>query len=104
MLRNRLSYLADDLVIPTWNGAFIYDTEAGAAATLELFEFANSQLLEFRYYDHLLDTELGRIYATLQRSTLVEHLFGPRRISARRTSCTRCSSTSTSSPIGPRTR
>jgi hypothetical protein len=69
VLRNRLSYLADDLVIPTWNGAFIYDTEPGAAAALELFEFANSQLLEFRYYDELLDTELGRIYAMLQRRT-----------------------------------
>jgi hypothetical protein len=67
VLRNRLSYLANDLVIPTWNAAFIYDTEAGAAATLELFEFANSQLLEFRYYDDLLDSELGRIYATLQQ-------------------------------------
>ena len=69
VLRNRLSYLADDLVIPTWNGAFIYDTESGAAAALELFEFANSQLLEFRYYDDLLDTELGRIYATLQKTS-----------------------------------
>ena len=76
VLRNRLSYLADDLVIPTWNGAFIYDTEPGAAATLELCEFANSQLLEFRYYDDLLDTELGRIYATLQRSTWWNSLSG----------------------------
>ena len=76
VLRNRLSYLADDLVIPTWNGAFIYDTEPGAAATLELCEFANSQLLEFRHYDELLDTELGRIYATLQRSTWWNSLSG----------------------------
>jgi hypothetical protein len=69
VLRNRLSYLADDLVIPTWNGAFIYDTESGAGATLELCEFANSQLLQFRYYDDLLDTELGQIYATLQKTS-----------------------------------
>jgi hypothetical protein len=69
VLRNRLSYFATDLVIPTWNAAFILDSEAGAAATLELFEFANSQLLEFRYYDDLLDTEQGRIYAMLQRSS-----------------------------------
>ena len=59
VLRNRLSYLADDLVVPTWNAAFVYDTEAGAQAALEIFEFANSQLLEFRYYDQLLDRELG---------------------------------------------
>ena len=67
VLRNRLSYLANDLVVPTWNAAFVYDTEAGATAALEIFEFANSQLLEFRYYDDLLDRELGRIYAQLQR-------------------------------------
>ena len=33
---------------------------------LEILEFVNSQLLEFRYYDQLLDAELTRTYATLQ--------------------------------------
>ena len=59
VMSNRLSYLADDLVVPTWNAAFVFDTESGAQAALEIFEFANSQLLEFRYYDELLDVELG---------------------------------------------
>jgi hypothetical protein len=76
ILRNRLSYLADDLVIPTWNAAFIYDTEAGAHAALEIVEFANSQLLEFRYYDELLDVELGRIYAQLQQRHWWDTLSG----------------------------
>jgi len=67
IINNRLSYLADDLVVATWNAAFVYDTEAGVQAALEIFEFANSQLLEFRYYDDLLDVELTRIYATLQQ-------------------------------------
>jgi hypothetical protein len=78
VLRARLSYLADDLVVPTWNAAFVYDTEAGGAAALELFEFANSQLLEFRYYDALLDAELGRIYPALQRTSWWGNLFGGR--------------------------
>jgi hypothetical protein len=76
ILRNRLSYLADDLVVPTWNAAFIYDTEAGAHAALEIVEFANSQLLEFRYYDELLDVELGRIYSQLQRPHWWDALSG----------------------------
>jgi hypothetical protein len=76
VLRNRLSYLVTDLVIPTWNAAFVYDTQAGAEAALELFEFANSQLLEFRYYDGLLDAELGRIYPALQRTSWWRNLFG----------------------------
>jgi hypothetical protein len=66
VLRHRISYLANDLVVPTWNAAFIYDTEASAQGTMELLEYANSQLLQFRYYDQLLDTELARIYAQLQ--------------------------------------
>jgi hypothetical protein len=66
-MKNRLSYLADDLVVPTWNAAFVYDTDAGVQAALEIFEFANSQLLEFRYYDQLLDVELGRIYSQLEK-------------------------------------
>jgi hypothetical protein len=66
VLRHRVSYLTSDLVVPTWNAAFVYDTEAGAAATLEILEFANSQLLEFRYFDGILETELARIYSQLR--------------------------------------
>jgi hypothetical protein len=66
VLRHRISYFVNDLVVPTWNAAFVYDTEAGAQAALEILEFANSQLLQFRYYDGLLDAELARIYAQLQ--------------------------------------
>jgi hypothetical protein len=76
ILRHRLSYAADDLFIPTWNAAFVYDTEAGAQAALEIVEFANSQLLEFRYYDELLDVELARIYAQLQRPHWWDSLSG----------------------------
>lgn len=67
ILGHRISYLVDDLVVPSWNAAFVYDTAAGTQATLEILEFANSQLLEFRYYDALLDTQLASIYARLQR-------------------------------------
>jgi hypothetical protein len=66
VLRHRLSYLASDLVIPTWNAAFVYDTEPNAQAPLEILEYANSQLLQFRAYDGLLDRQLARIYAQLQ--------------------------------------
>jgi len=76
ILRARLSYLASDLVVSTWNAAFVYDTEAGAAAAQELFEFANSQLLEFRYYDALLEVELARIYPNLQRLGWWRNLLG----------------------------
>jgi hypothetical protein len=66
VLRHRISYLSNDLIVPTWNAAFIYDSEQAAQGTIELLEYANSQLLQFRYYDQLLDSELARIYAQLQ--------------------------------------
>jgi hypothetical protein len=78
VLRHRLSYLATDLVVPTWNAAFIFDTEAGSQGIVEILEFANSQLLEFRYYDELLDDELGKIYALLERPQWPNSWFGRR--------------------------
>jgi hypothetical protein len=78
ILSHRVSYLADDLVIPTWNAALVYDTPAGAQAALEILEFANSQLLEFRHYDQRLDGELGSIYKRLQRPRRFDQWFGGR--------------------------
>ena len=78
VLRQRISYLTTDLVVPAWNAAFVYDTEAGAHGVIEILEFANSQLLEFRYYDQLLDSELARIYGQLQQPGYGQHWFGRR--------------------------
>jgi hypothetical protein len=66
VLRHRISYLAEDVVVPTWSSALVYDTEAGVQAALEIFEYANSQLLQFRYYDELLDARLSQIYKELE--------------------------------------
>lgn len=84
VLRHRLSYLACDLVVPSWNGAFVYDSEAGVPGALEILEFANSQLLQFRYYDQRLDRELTRIYAQLQQTRWYEPWIGRRYTAAAR--------------------
>ena len=84
VLRHRLSYFATDLVVPSWNGAFVHDTEAGLAGALEILEFANSQLLEFRHYDQRLDADLKRIYARLQVSRWYEPWIGRRYTAAAR--------------------
>jgi hypothetical protein len=78
VLRHRLSYLTDDLVIPAWNAAFVYDSEAASRSAIEIFEFANSQLLEFRYHDDQLDSELTRIYSQLQRPRWLDRFAGRR--------------------------
>jgi hypothetical protein len=82
VLRNRLSYLADDLVVPAWNAAFLYDSEGGVLAALEIVEFANSQLLELRYHDEALEAELTRLYAELQRPRWTDRFAARRRTQA----------------------
>jgi hypothetical protein len=84
VLRHRLSYLADDLVIPAWNAAFIYDSEPAALATMEILELANSHLLEFRYHDDLLDSELTNMYSTLQAPKWTDRFAGRRHSQATR--------------------
>lgn len=84
VLDHRISYLADDLVVPTWNAAFVYDTASGAQAALEILEFANSQLLEYRHYDRLLDEDLGGIYAQIQKPRWFDQWIGSRYAKAAR--------------------
>jgi hypothetical protein len=84
VLRHRLSYLASDLVVPSWSAAFVYDTDAGLAGALEILEYANSQLLQFRYYDQRLDAELTRTYARLQQTRWYEPWIGRRYTAAAR--------------------
>ncbi|HTZ55888.1 MAG TPA: hypothetical protein VMB20_12575 [Candidatus Acidoferrum sp.] len=62
-LRTRFSYYADDLTIVQWDTAFVYDRRESSDAIADIVEFANSQLLELRTYDALLDRELDTIYA-----------------------------------------
>lgn len=61
-LRVRFSYHDDDLTIVQWDTAIVYDRGESARAIEEILEFANSQLLELRTYDALLDRELDTIY------------------------------------------
>jgi hypothetical protein len=83
-LRHRLSYLSGDLVIPTWNAAFVHESESDMPATIEVLEFANSQLLEFRYHDERLETALQRIYADLQHPRWTDGVIGRRYLRATR--------------------
>ena len=61
LLRQRFSYYADDLVVLTWDRAFIVEPR-GDNDVADVLEVANAQLLQMRYYDELLDDELPRMY------------------------------------------
>ena len=62
-LRINFAYFEDDLAILQWDTAFVYDRPDGAKNTLDILEFANTQLVELRTYDARLDAELDTIYA-----------------------------------------
>jgi hypothetical protein len=69
VLQSSISYYANDLAVIGWNAAFLYDSVSGAATTIQLLEYANSQLLDFRHYDELLSRELDRVYSLLDSGT-----------------------------------
>jgi len=69
ILQSRISYYPNDLAVIGWNGAFLYDNAAGAEPSIQLLEYANSQLLEFRHYDELLTRELQSVYDFLEHGS-----------------------------------
>ena len=66
VLQASLSYYPNDLVVVGWNAALVYDTPAGAETSVQILEYVNSQLLEFRHYDELLTRELAGVYTSLK--------------------------------------
>jgi hypothetical protein len=65
VLNSQISYYASDVAVIGWNAAFLYDSATGAETAIQLLEYANSQLLEFRHYDELLTGVLDTVYDTL---------------------------------------
>lgn len=62
LLRHRFTYFTDDLVVLTWDHAFILEPNEYEDDIIDVLEVANAQLLEMRYYDETLDAELPRMY------------------------------------------
>ena len=69
VLQSHISFYPNDLAVIGWNAAVLYDTVPGAETAIQLLEYANSQLLEFRHYDDLLTRELETVYASLEKGT-----------------------------------
>ena len=69
VLQSQVSYYAGDVAVIGWNAAFLYDSSAGAETSIQLLEYANSQLLEFRHYDELLTGILDSVYDRLGKKT-----------------------------------
>jgi hypothetical protein len=78
LLRSRFSWYTDDLVVLTWDRAFILEPR-GDTDVADALEVANAQLLEMRYYDELLDDELPQMYELVARARRGMNMFGVRR-------------------------
>jgi hypothetical protein len=65
--QSSLSYYPNDVAVIGWNAAFVYDTPSGAETAIQLLEYANSQLLEFRHYDEYLTRELADAYRLMEQ-------------------------------------
>ena len=70
VLNNAFSYLVDDLVVVDWNSALVVEP-TGSRVVAHVLELATCQLLEFRYYDRLLDHELTRVYDQIEKAPRV---------------------------------
>jgi hypothetical protein len=77
LLSRRFSYYTDDLVVLTWDRAFIYEPRRETDVA-DVIEVANAQFLQMRYYDELLDAELPRMYDLVEEATR-HRTLGPRR-------------------------
>ncbi|HEY8080286.1 MAG TPA: hypothetical protein VIF62_39420 [Labilithrix sp.] len=67
VLKHSFSYQTDDIAVVDWNSAFVVEP-SGSRLVPFVLELATSQLLEFRYYDTLVDTELARVYEEVERA------------------------------------
>lgn len=67
-LSNKLSY-GEDFTILTWDRAIVCDP-TGSPDIPELLEFANAQFLELRYYDHLLDKGIDKMYEAITEANI----------------------------------
>lgn len=67
VLQSSMSYYPADLMVVGWVAALVCDTPEGATTTIQLLEYANTQLLEFRHYDDVLTKVLQTVYKKLDQ-------------------------------------
>ena len=67
VLQSSISYSRTDLLVVGWTGALVYGHSEVAEMTIQVLEYANTQLLELRHYDGLLTQLLDGVYRSLER-------------------------------------
>ncbi len=75
ILSSALSYSTRDLAVIDWNSALIVDP-SGSRDVADILEFAVTHLMEFRYFDTLLDERLESLYEAIERQRRFRSFFG----------------------------
>lgn len=72
-------YSRGDLAVIDWNSALVIEP-SGSMDVPQVLEFANSQLLEMRYYDDLLDEKLDSLYKAVagQKAGILSNFYSKR--------------------------
>src|SRR5262245_7608351 len=65
--QHRFSYEENDLCVIDWNAAVVIEPNR-VRDIPDILEFATAQLLEFRFYDDLVDQEMESLYGILSQS------------------------------------
>lgn len=63
---NVLQYAKNDLAVIDWNSALLVEPD-GQRDVADLIEFSLTHLLEFRYYDDMLNLKLDELYDTIEQ-------------------------------------
>lgn len=66
IMQSAHGYSQQDLAIVDWNSALVVDPAGGRDAA-DVLEFAVTHLMEFRYFDDLLDQRLERLYDSVEK-------------------------------------
>jgi hypothetical protein len=74
ILENVHAYSERDLAVVDWNSALVVEPE-GSHDVVDILEFAVTHLMEFRYFDDLLDERLERLYDSLEHRHSVWSFF-----------------------------
>ncbi len=74
ILENAYSYSERDLAVVDWNSAVLIEPD-GSRDVADILEFAATHLMEFRYFDDLLDERLEKLYDSLEHRHSIWSFF-----------------------------
>jgi hypothetical protein len=74
ILDSSVSYSTRDLAVIDWNSALVVDRDGGRDVA-DMLEFAATHLMEFRYFDTLLDEHLAALYGAVERHHRLRSFF-----------------------------